>query len=76
MKTLLFLIICIMFILLILTILDLILYLVADYVKPLQKRYCKIGWHCHSKDYEILSFDGASVHCKCKWCGYEGLVDS
>lgn len=28
------------------------------------------------KDYESISFDGASVHCKCKWCGYEGMVDS
>ena len=28
------------------------------------------------KDYETTGFDGASLHCRCKWCGYEGLVDS
>lgn len=56
--------------------LDVIGYIVADWVKPLQKIYCKIGWHCHMKDYEPISFDGASVHCKCKWCGYKGIVDS
>lgn len=56
--------------------LDIIGYMIADWVKPLQKIYCKIGWHCHMKDYEPISFDGASVHCKCKWCGYKGMVDS
>lgn len=51
-------------------------YLVADHFKFLQKFFCKIGWHCHSKDYIYLHYDGASVHCKCKWCGYKGMVDS
>lgn len=51
-------------------------YFIADYFKPLQKIFCKIGWHCHQKDYIHQSFDGASSHCKCKWCGYEGMVDS
>ena len=50
--------------------------LLANKIKWLQKFYCKIGWHCHSKDYKLIAFDGASFHCKCKWCGYEGLVDS
>ena len=53
-----------------------ILYLIADHIKPSQKMYCKIGWHCHRKDYIYNGFDGASSHCKCKWCGYEGMVDS
>lgn len=44
--------------------------------EPLRKFYCKLGWHCHSKDYQWDSFDGASAHCTCKWCGYKGMVDS
>ena len=59
-----------------LIILDGIGYAIANDVKPLQKIYCKRGWHCHMKDYETTGFDGASLHCRCKWCGYEGLVDS
>lgn len=59
-----------------LIILDGIGYAIANHVKPLQKIYCKRGWHCHMKDYETTGFDGASLHCRCKWCGYEGLVDS
>lgn len=51
-------------------------YYIADIYKPLQKLYCKIGWHCHMKDYIYESFDGTSEHCKCKWCGYNGMVDS
>lgn len=51
-------------------------YCIVDICKPLQKLYCKIGWHCHMKDYIYESFDGASEHCKCKWCGYKGMVDS
>ena len=61
---------------LLITIFPMLLYLVADHFKLLQKHYCKIGWHCHMKDYEQISFDGVSMHCKCKWCGYEGMVDS
>ena len=51
-------------------------YLIADKYKFLQKYYCKIGWHCHQKDYIYEGFDGASCHCKCKWCGYKGMLDS
>ena len=47
-----------------LIILDGIGYAIANHVKPLQKIY------------ETTGFDGASLHCRCKWCGYEGLVDS
>lgn len=53
-----------------------LLYLVADWIKPLQKFYCKIGWHCHSKDYQFDYSDGVSAHCTCKWCGYHGMIDS
>ena len=53
-----------------------LLYFVSDYIKPLQKLYCKIGWHCYKKDYIYDEFDGASEHCTCKWCGYKGMLDS
>ena len=56
--------------------LPMLLYLIADWIKPLQKFYCKIGWHCHMKDYQFDYSDGASSHCTCKWCGYSGMVDS
>lgn len=52
------------------------LYALADHIKSIQKFYCRIGWHCHSKDYVFDNFDGASEHCTCKWCGYKGMVDS
>ena len=69
-------IICILILIIALFMLELLGYLLADVIKPIQKFYCKIGWHCHSKDYIYDSFDGASAHCTCKWCGYEGMVDS
>ena len=53
-----------------------LLYLVADWIKPLQKFYCKIGWHCHSKDYQFDYSDGVSAHCTCEWYGYHGMIDS
>lgn len=53
-----------------------LLYPVASIFKFLRPLYCKIGWHCYMHDYEFVSHDGASAHCKCKWCGFEGLVDS
>lgn len=30
----------------------------------------------HSFTYEHTHHDGASQHAQCKWCGYEGMVDS
>lgn len=36
--------------------------------------WCRIGWHSHG--YDATEFDGCSVHARCKWCGYEGLIDS
>lgn len=34
---------------------------------------CIIGWH---GPVESKSFDGISIHSKCMWCGYEGMIDS
>lgn len=38
----------------------------------IKKLFCKINWHSFSYDAPI----GNQSHYKCKWCGYEGLVDS
>lgn len=54
--------------------LPMLLYIFADFSRTLQKFYCRIGWHSHT--YDTVGFDGASVHAKCRWCGYEGMVDS
>jgi hypothetical protein len=40
----------------------------------LKKFFCWIGWH--SFKYDVTGFDGASKHARCKWCGYEGMIDS
>jgi len=35
----------------------------------------RMGWHSHPH-FETTGFDGASVHARCEWCGYEGMIDS
>ena len=40
----------------------------------IRKLLCKLGWH--SWTYAHLYNDGCSEHAKCKWCGYEGMIDS
>ena len=48
-------------------------------MKKIKRLLCKIGWHGLPpfwKDWESLGSDGASEHAKCKWCGYEGRIDS
>ena len=42
----------------------------------LKRFLCGIGWHSFPIGFEILYFDGCSEHGKCKWCGYEGMIDS
>jgi hypothetical protein len=37
---------------------------------------CWIGWHSIFTGFEPVSFDGCSIHARCKWCGGEGLIDS
>ena len=50
-------------------------YLLAGWWPAIRPMYCKLlRWHSYS--YEPIGFDGASVHARCKWCGYEGMVDS
>jgi len=46
-------------------------------MKALFKRLCcKLGWHSYFVGYDFQSWDGCNIHAKCKWCGYEGMVDS
>lgn len=52
-----------------------VLYCFVDHIKPLQKLYCKIGWHCHEKDYEDYEHNDYA-YCKCKWCGHIGRTDN
>lgn len=42
--------------------------------KLIKRFYCWAKWH--SFTYHYVSHDGCSVHAKCKWCGYKGMVDS
>ena len=42
----------------------------------IKRLLCKIGWHSFIVGYDFLYNDGCSNHSKCKWCGYEGMVDS
>jgi hypothetical protein len=36
---------------------------------------CKARWHKWGR-YEVTGHDGCSVHARCPWCGYEGMIDS
>lgn len=40
----------------------------------LKRFFCWMRWH--SFGYETTGFDGCSTHARCKWCGYEGMIDS
>jgi hypothetical protein len=35
--------------------------------------FCYMGWHGPTTS---TGFDGCSVHAKCNWCEYKGLIDS
>jgi hypothetical protein len=39
-----------------------------------KRLFCWAGWHSWS--YEPMFYDGCSQHSRCRWCGYEGMVDS
>ena len=43
-----------------------------------QKKFaCWIGWHSiWFIGVDFTGFDGCSAHAKCRWCGYEGMIDS
>lgn len=42
--------------------------------KTYRKIACKIGWHSYPS-FTTTEFDGCSMHAKCKWCGYTGMID-
>ena len=45
-------------------------------MKNLYRKFaCWIGWHSYPK-FITTGFDGCSEHAKCRWCGYEGMIDS
>ena len=53
----------------------LVLYFLAEFIPFLRPAYCRVlPWH--SPRPENTGFDGCSVHAKCRWCGYEGMIDS
>lgn len=37
---------------------------------------CWIGWHSFWIGFHYTFFDGAGQHARCRWCGYEGIIDS
>jgi len=45
-------------------------------VNMLKRFFCGIGWHSFIGGFETTGFDGCSVHARCRWCGYEGMIDS
>jgi len=42
----------------------------------IKRFFCFIKWHSFYSGFIPLFHDGASQHAKCKWCGYEGMIDS
>ena len=53
-------------------------------MKKLKEFCCWMKWHSfggyhilgHDSGYHILGHDGRSYIAKCRWCGFEGMVDS
>jgi hypothetical protein len=45
-------------------------------LNQIKRFFCHIGWHSFFAGYEYTSFDGASAHAKCRWCSFEGMIDS
>lgn len=42
----------------------------------IKKFFCKIKWHSYFVGFIPTFNDGCSDHAKCKWCGFEGMIDS
>ena len=37
--------------------------------------FCKVMlWHS-VPNFDPVEFDGCSVHARCRWCGYKGMID-
>jgi hypothetical protein len=46
-----------------------------SWFKFMRPMYCHtLPWH--SRRPTTISHDGCSVHARCRWCGYEGMIDS
>jgi len=37
---------------------------------------CWIGDHSFFVGFDYTEHDGASQHARCRWCGFEGMIDS
>ena len=42
-------------------------------VDALKRLACRIGWHSYD---DFSDFDGCNARARCRWCGFEGLIDS
>ena len=42
----------------------------------MKKFFCWIGWHSILIGFNYSNYDGYIQHAKCKWCGFEGMIDS
>lgn len=44
----------------------------------IKRFFCRIGWHSFPVGFVHIyfDFDGFNEHARCKWCGYEGMIDS
>lgn len=44
-------------------------------IKLIKRFFCWVGWH--SWKYDITGVSGPNfANGRCRWCGYEGLVDT
>lgn len=43
-------------------------------MRLIKKFFCWAGWHSVN-GFEHTFHDGCSQHAKCRWCGYEGMID-
>ena len=41
-----------------------------------KKFFCWAGWHSFFVGFDEQYNCGINIHAKCKWCGYEGMIDS
>ena len=47
-----------------------------EMIAAIKKFLCRIGWHSIFVGFDNTEHDGASQHARCRWCGYEGMIDS
>jgi hypothetical protein len=45
-------------------------------VSMIKRFFCKIGWHSFGYEDSHYCEYGFQEYARCKWCKYEGMVDS